>query len=64
MKGKIRKLAHVIAVGGTLAIGWAVSDRGQQIIGAVVHAYPKLSFLTGALAFVATVYFRSHTSGS
>jgi hypothetical protein len=54
--GKFKKVTHVLAAGAALAIGWAVSDQGQAVIGGIVKAYPKLSGLVGAIGVVAALY--------
>ena len=53
---RFKKVTHVIAATGALAVTWALSDKGQQVIGGVVHAYPKLSGIVGIIAFVAALY--------
>lgn len=51
-----KKVTHAVAVAGGLAVAWAVSDQGQHIIGGIVSAYPKTSFLVGVVGFLATLY--------
>lgn len=51
-----KKVTHSIAVAGGLAIGWAFTQQGQDVIGGLIKAYPKLSAVTGVLAFLATIY--------
>ena len=56
---KAKKLTHGIAVAGAALVGWALSPQGQQVIGGVVKAYPKASVITGVLAFLGTLYYKS-----
>ena len=51
-----KKATHAIAVAGGVAAAWAVSDKGQEVIGAVVHAYPKASAVTAIIGFLAVLY--------
>jgi hypothetical protein len=51
-----KRITHAIAVAGTAGIAWAVSPQGQQIIGSIIHAYPKLSGLAGVIGFAAALY--------
>lgn len=51
-----KKATHVIAGLGVLAVTWAMSDQGQQVIGGIVHAYPKLSGIVGAIGVIAALY--------
>lgn len=50
-----KKVTHVIAVAGTVTVAWAMSEQGQQIIGGIIRAYPKLSGLTAVTAFLAVL---------
>lgn len=54
-----KKVTHGLAVAGSLALGWVMSDQGRAILSTVVHAYPKASFVTVALGFLATLYHKS-----
>lgn len=54
-----KKVTHAVAVGGGMVVTWAMSDHGREVIGAIVHAYPKASVITGVLAFLGTLYYKS-----
>ena len=54
--GTFKKITHFIAAAGAVVLAFAVSDKGQAIIGGLVKAYPKSSALAAIIAFLATVY--------
>ena len=52
-----KKFAHGIVVAVGIGLGWAFSPQGQSVIGGVIKAYPKLSFITTLLGVAGVVYF-------
>lgn len=53
---KFKGVTHAVAVAGGLALTWAFSDQGREVIGGIVKAYPKASGITLALGFLATLF--------
>jgi threonine/homoserine efflux transporter RhtA len=54
-----RKSTHII-VAGLATIGlWMLSPQGQEIIGAIVHAYPRVAGLVTILSLIAASYRKS-----
>jgi hypothetical protein len=56
---KAKKITHGVAIAGGAVVAWAMSDQGRAVIGGIVKAYPKASVLTGVLAFLGTLYYKS-----
>jgi hypothetical protein len=50
--GKISKLTHILAIAGAAITAFVLTPAGQ----AIIHQYPKLAPIAGAVATLFAVY--------
>ena len=51
-----KNITHIFAIIFAGVAAWYLTPQGQQIIQAVVAAYPKLSGVVTALGFIVALY--------